>query len=99
MNDEKNTGWFDVYFSSSMLYAHSQTHTSKGKFTDSECADFCFLSFETRHGEQTYCVTGRNYPDVSIGVLYNITWKKGVMKLQDVSPIHCKEIIRVKAVR
>jgi hypothetical protein len=82
-----------------LLHAQQATYTNMGKYVNSECNDFCFLSFETRHGEQTYCVTERNYPDVSIGVLYNITWKKGVMKLQDVSPIHCQEIIKVKVVR
>lgn len=91
-------GLMSIFFYS-MLYAQSHIHTTNGKFINAECADFCFLSFETPQGEQTFCVTERNYPNVSMGTLYNITWKNGVIKLQDVSPIYCQEIIKVKVVR
>jgi hypothetical protein len=81
------------------LYAQQGIYTSKGKIINGECADYCFIVFDTRHGEQTFCTQEHNYPHVSSDVIYMITWKYGVIKVEGSAPEHCKEIIKVRVVR
>jgi hypothetical protein len=85
----------------SVLYAQQGVYTTKGKFMNSECASqFCYLSFQTHQGEEIFCAkTGKQYPNISVNKNYMISWKEVMLNVENMPPVKCNQIVKVKPIR
>lgn len=54
--------------------AFGKSFTVKGTYVNSECGDYCYMTFKTKNGDISPIGDPENYPNLKKGQVYTVTY-------------------------